>query len=157
LPELVEGNEGSTQKETLNMPHMYILECADGSYYTVQAIRKNLCRSSPFIVRNMIALKMLFREKNKYKAGAAGKKQALIEGSKEKLNAYSRNYNQTSASTSSAKKKYRCPSLQKRFATWMSKEVMASNENQILQIALRISKMARSEPRQIARAMDRVL
>jgi putative endonuclease len=40
LPELVEGNEdnegneGNTQKETIKMPHMYILECADGSYYT---------------------------------------------------------------------------------------------------------------------------
>ncbi len=58
------------------MPHMYILDCADGSYY---------------------------REKQ-VQGWSRRKKQALIEGDKEKLVEYSRNYTQHPpvASTSSA-------------------------------------------------------
>jgi putative endonuclease len=129
VPELVEGNEGnegSTQKETISMPYMYILECADGSYYTGSTwnLEKRLWEHQNGLGANhtkkRLPVKLVhceqydrvedaFRREKQVQGWSRRKKQALIEGNKEKLIEYSKNCTQygnpasaSSASTSSA-------------------------------------------------------
>jgi putative endonuclease len=103
------------------MPHMYILECIDGSYYTGSTwdLARRLSEHQSGVGANFTAKRLpvklvyceyydrvddaFYREKQ-VQGWSRRKKQALIEGNKEKLVEYSRNYTQYPpvASTSSA-------------------------------------------------------
>jgi putative endonuclease len=103
------------------MPHMYILECIDGSYYTGSTwdLARRLSEHQSGVGANFTAKRLpvklvyceyydrvddaFYREKQ-VQGWSRRKKQALIEGNKENLVEYSRNYTQYPpvASTSSA-------------------------------------------------------
>jgi predicted GIY-YIG superfamily endonuclease len=103
------------------MPHMYILECADGSFYTGSTwdLERRLSEHQGELGANFTTKRLpvklvyceyfdrvddaYYREKQ-VQGWSRRKKQALIEGNKEKLVEYSRNYTQypPAASTSSA-------------------------------------------------------
>lgn len=109
------------------MPHMYILECADGSYYTGSTwhLEKRLWEHENGLGANHtkkhLPVKLVyceyydrvedaFHREKQVQGWSRRKKQALIEGDKDKLIEYARNYTQygnpatapTVASTSSA-------------------------------------------------------
>ena len=93
------------------MPHMYILECADGSYYTGSTwdLARRLSEHQSGLGANFTTKRLpvklvyceyfdrvddaFYREKQ-VQGWSRRKKQALIEGDKEKLVEYSRNYTQ---------------------------------------------------------------
>ena len=103
------------------MPHMYILDCTDGSYCTGSTwdLDRRLSEHQSGLGANFSAKRLpvklvsceyydrvddaFYREKQ-VQGWSRRKKQALIEGDKEKLVKYSRNYTQHPpvASTSSA-------------------------------------------------------
>ncbi len=103
------------------MPHMYILECADGSYYTgstwnlkrrleehqhgqgANHTQKHLPVKLVYCEEYARVADAFYREKQ-VQGWSRRKKQALIEGNKEKLIEYSKNYTQygKAASTGSA-------------------------------------------------------
>ena len=105
------------------MPHMYILECADGSYYTGSTwnLEKRLWEHQNGLGANHtkkhLPVKLVyceyydrvedaFHREKQVQGWSRHKKQALMEGNKEKLIEYARNSTQygnpAAASTSSA-------------------------------------------------------
>src|SRR5689334_12956689 len=93
------------------MPYMYILECADGSYYTGSTwdLEKRLWEHQNGLAANHtkkhLPIKLVycepydrvedaFRREKQVQGWSRRKKQALIEANKEKLIEYSRNYTQ---------------------------------------------------------------
>jgi len=118
LPELVEGStlEGSLDKlgyrtGDLIMPYMYILECADGSYYTGSTwdLEKRLWEHQNGLGANhtqkRLPVKLVYcepydrvedayRREKQIQGWSRRKKQALIEGNIENLIEFSKNYTQ---------------------------------------------------------------
>jgi len=107
------------------MPHMYILECADGSYYTGSTwnLEKRLWEhqngEGANHTKKLLPVKLVyceyydrvedaFNREKQIQGWSRKKKQALIEENKEKLIEYSKNYTQfgkpgaSTASTCSA-------------------------------------------------------
>jgi len=93
------------------MPYVYILECADGSYYTGSAwnLEKRLWRHQNGLganhTRKHLPVKLVyceqcdrvedaFRREKQIQGWSRRKKQALIEDNPEKLVEFSRNYAQ---------------------------------------------------------------
>ena len=103
------------------MPHMYMLECADGSYYTGSTwhLKRRLQQHQDGLGANHTAKRLpvtlvyceyfdrvedAFHREKQVQGWSRRKKRALIEGNRDKLIEYSRNYTQypPAASTSSA-------------------------------------------------------
>jgi putative endonuclease len=107
-PELAEGG---TRKGDLMMPYMYILECADGSYYTGSTwnLEKRLWEHQNGLgakyTEKRLPVKLVYcepydrvedayRREKQIQGWSRRKKQALIEGNTENLIEFSKNYTQ---------------------------------------------------------------